>query len=351
MNKEKRKVPIKNILYMLSYIWEQVQYKDYTYLNNEDDFDSPNIFAKLFLENIKSVLKIGLYKEYNEKTEEIRGIRGKINFQETMNHMSIQNAKTVCQYDELEENNKINQIIKTTAYKLYKTENVKNDYKKQIKEILLYFNQVDIINITQESFNIIFNRNSQYTHNIIRICKLINDITMLSEEPGKYKFIDISDNEEIIRKIFEKFVVAFYKIQLKGKYSVTYQKELKWKIKDDIVPNMYVDIFLQNQKNTILIDTKYAEYIKDNEQGEPKLRSENLYQMFSYLNHVNINIESDLRGILLYPASYSQNEFSKKIPVEVVSDGKIKKAILQVRTVNLSNEWRDIERELVELIN
>ena len=57
MNRNNRKVPIKNILYMFSYIWDKAENIDFTYLNNNDDFDSSNILARLFLENIKEIKK------------------------------------------------------------------------------------------------------------------------------------------------------------------------------------------------------------------------------------------------------------------------------------------------------
>ena len=53
--KNNRKVPIKNILYMFSYIWDKAEEIDLTLRDNNDDFDSPNILAKLFIENVKDI--------------------------------------------------------------------------------------------------------------------------------------------------------------------------------------------------------------------------------------------------------------------------------------------------------
>ena len=99
-----RKVPIKNILYMFSYIWDKAETIDFALKDNNDDFDSPNILAKLFIENIKDILKIGIYREYKAHTEEIKGIKGKIDFKESMNKLSFENAKAVCEYDNYDEN-------------------------------------------------------------------------------------------------------------------------------------------------------------------------------------------------------------------------------------------------------
>ena len=78
MERSNRKVPIKNVLYMFSYVWNKISFQEYTYLSDEDDFDSADILSKLFLLNVNTVLKRGLYKEYNEINEEIKGIKGKV---------------------------------------------------------------------------------------------------------------------------------------------------------------------------------------------------------------------------------------------------------------------------------
>lgn len=41
-------------------------------------------------------------------------------------------------------NNLINQILKTTAYRLFKTSWLKEEYKKKLNNTLLYFNKIDL---------------------------------------------------------------------------------------------------------------------------------------------------------------------------------------------------------------
>ena len=352
-----RKVPIRNILYMFSYVWDRAEAIDFALKDNNDDFDSPNILAKLFLENIKDILKIGLYREYSLHTEEIKSIKGKIDFKESLNQLSFENAKAVCEYDNFDENNIINKIIKTTAYRLYKSEGIQKKYMRELNNILLYFNDVDIINITDKSFDIYFNRNNYYTYFSIMICKLINECTMLSEDKGKYKFINILDDDKKMELIFELFIYKFYKKELKNEYKVYSQQHLNWNLEGgqkNILPSMRMDTVLYGRHidKTIIIDTKYyPDYMKKSFYGEEdkrKLISENLYQMNAYMN--NINAKNELMGMLLYPMPYNENEISEKYNVDVISNGEVKRAILQIQTINLDNEWRKIKRELLEII-
>lgn len=352
MSNKIRKVPIQNVLYMFSYIWEKVEYLDTNFLDSNDDFDSIDILAKLYLENISYIMKRGIYKEYKEINEEIKGIRGKIDFRNSLNNLSFDNAKAFCIYDELLENNLINQIIRTTAYKLYKAENIDNNYKKELNNVLLYFNQVEIINITKKSFESLkFNKNNYYIYYMILICELINDSLMLSEDKGKFKFIDILDDDKKMQQIFELFVFKYYK-KKQNKYIVSYQKKLNWNMfngNQNIIPEMRLDIYLESEKESIIIDTKYyPNFLKNSYYSEYKrtLISGNLYQMYTYLNHLNSSKKT--KGILLYP--YNGEEISEKYDISIMNQDNISESILQIQTINLSKNWRDIEDELNNIV-
>jgi len=165
---QNRKVPIENIFYMLSYIWGKSELIEDSYLNNDDDFESSDILASIFLKNISSYLKIGLYREYVTINEELKGVKGKVDFKNSINNLSFENAKAFCEYDDFQENNLINKIIKTTAYKLYNLDDVRQDLKNKINNVLLRFNNVDIIHLKDNSININFNRNNYYAYEIIK---------------------------------------------------------------------------------------------------------------------------------------------------------------------------------------
>ena len=145
--KQKRKVPIENIFYMLSYVWGKTDLIKDSYLSGNDDFEAPDILASIFLKNINSYLKSGLYREYVTINDEIKGIKGKVDFKNSINNLSFENAKAFCEYDEFQENNLINQIIKTIAYKLYHLDEVTQDLRNKINNVLLRLNNVDINDI------------------------------------------------------------------------------------------------------------------------------------------------------------------------------------------------------------
>ena len=117
---------------------------------------------------------------------------------------------------------------------------------------------------------------------------------------------------------------------------------------------MRMDTVLYSKDNnkTIIIDTKYyPDYLKKSfysEEDKKTLISGNLYQMNAYMN--NINTDNELVGMLLYPMPYSENEISEKYNINVVSNGVVKKAILQIQTINLNENWRNIKENLLRIV-
>lgn len=354
MEKLDRKVPIKNVLYMFSYVWDKVSFKEYTNLNGEDDFDCANILSTLFLINVKNVIKKGLYKEYNEINEEIRGIRGKIDFKNSLNNLSFNNAKAFCSYDTLNENNIINQIIKTTALKLYRAKGINEENRKKINNVLLVFNQVEIIEIKDVTFDIKYNKNNLYTKYLINVCELINNSLMLSENKGIYKFINILDDDKTMQNIYEMFIYKFYKYHLEEKqkkYNVRYQSQIEWNLlngNDEILPKMRLDIMLENEEKIVIIDTKYySDYLSNYRDGKATLISSNMYQMYTYMNQINSN--KFTTGMLLYPLN--NKAIDEKYDVKIINGNQVQDAKFRIRTIDLSKKWDQIEEELLEIID
>lgn len=92
----------------------------------------------------------------------------------------------------------------------------------------------------------------------------------------------------------------------------------------------------------MIIDTKYyAEALQD-WRGKKSLRSENLYQLFSYLKNAEAKRGEyrDAEGVLLYPA------VGEKIAFEAVIQGHL----VRVCTVNLDQDWRGVRGDLLGVV-
>ena len=107
---------------------------------------------------------------------------------------------------------------------------------------------------------------------------------------------------------------------------------LKWKL-----------IFHWKMKKKIIIDAKYYKETMTVNYDKERIRSSNLYQLFSYLLNQQDGSEKTnmATGILLYPT----------IERDYDLDFKYDNHKIQIRTVNLDTNWKNISTRLKEIIN
>ena len=338
---------------MYSYIWDRNKTKDLVDLNAKDDFDFSDLLADLFLMNARKVLFKGLSKEYINRNEEIPAVKGRIDYKNTVFKHSLHKGKVICDYDEYDENTLINQIIKNTAFRLFKNQSVSSTYKKQLRTIIGKMSTIDYVDIDRKSFTSIqLNRNIDYYYLLLKICELIINASMLDTDSGEYKFFNIFDDDEQLYRVFELFVYKFYDQELPSNYKVGFQKQLKFNVDNDedlMLPVMRMDTTVESDDEFFIIDTKYyKEYFQKGINGE-KLISDNIYQIMAYLNNINTNKEN-LEGVLLYPKPFGLDNINKKYRINVTSSGLIKPAQLHFVTVDLGQDWRTIKKQLLDVV-
>ncbi len=113
-------------------------------------------------------------------------------------------------------------------------------------------------------------------------------------------------------KLYEKFVLNFYKKHLPPQQYKVHSPIFTWGLDDkfnhiglEYLPQMKSDIVIVDKVNNgeLIIDTKFyvKTLIKSNHGEVKKLISNNLYQIFAYIN--NISYPGAITGMLLYPTT------------------------------------------------
>ena len=105
-----------------------------------EEFDNiHNLFAAILAKGIGQQLKQGLYREYSNHKEDMPLMRGKIDMPGTIKNKLGRKQVLTCEYDELSENNLLNQILKTTVMLLIRHAKVDPEYKSDLKKKMLFF--------------------------------------------------------------------------------------------------------------------------------------------------------------------------------------------------------------------
>ena len=109
--------------------------------------------------------------------EELQGISNRETIDYRTFHLLYEHKRNVyrclgkLKYDELSENNIFNQIIKATVFGLLKHGAIKKGQKTKLKNLMLFFSGIDIIELSTVKWNMLaFDRNNKSYQMLLYVC-------------------------------------------------------------------------------------------------------------------------------------------------------------------------------------
>ncbi len=341
-------IKIQNIYYLLCYAWNKLEEKDKINVNIDDQTELVDLFAMVLINASKVLLKRGIDRNYVFQSDELAGIKGKLAISDTLKSNVLTKQHTICQFDEFSPDILTNRILVNTLRKLLKIKKLDKELKSKIRSLLIRFPKIKTLHIKPAHFHQIrLHRNNQFYGFILDTCKIILENLLPSEEEGVLEFSDFIRDERKMNQLFEKFIFNFYRIEQK-KFTVSsdriyWQFEAIYSNHSDFLPSMLTDISLKSNEQEIIIDAKFYRETMSVYYGKKRIKSANLYQLFSYL----LNQEDpekpttfNAKGILLYPTT--QEEFNINY--------QYKTHPIAIKTINLNADWRSIRNRLLEII-
>lgn len=279
-----KKILINNIYHMLSYAFQTLKQENYKDVSIEPFDEMYDLFAAILSKGIGFQLKHGLYKKYINYQEDLAVVSGKINISETLKKYSAHKKVLSCNFDKFSENNLYNQILKTTVMLLLRNKKVKAKYKDNLKKMMLFFSDVDLLNPTSIRWSTIrFQRNNQTYRMLIGICQLIIEGMLITTNTGDYKLASFIDEQRMCR-LYEKFILEYYRKHF-PQLTVT-ASQIPWCVDDStMLPKMQSDIHLQKDNTVLIIDTKYYSHTTQFRYNKHTIQSNNLYQIFTYVKN------------------------------------------------------------------
>ena len=342
-----KNIVIKNIFYMLSYAFQEIRKNNYENINSEKFEHIHDLFAEILIRGISNQLKRGIHKEYINKHKSLYTLRGKLDIYGTIQHRIKCTTKLDCEYDELSENNIYNQIIKTTLLVLIKQDDVKLKKKNSLKQLLLFFHDVNEIDIKKIKWNLLrYDRNTRTYQLLHYICYFIVENILMTTEKGKYPMMTFTD--EHMNRLFEKFILEYYKKefpQLKAE-----AKQINWAIDDtistnELLPIMQTDIMLHFKNGkTLIIDAKYYGQTMQYHFNKATIHSHNLYQIHTYVINQDKNHEGNVDGMLLY--AKTEEEITPNGQIHL-NDGNV----ISFKTLDLNQDFHQIKKQLNSFIS
>ena len=296
-------IPIRNIYYMLSYAFQTLNGQGYRDMATEDFHNVAELCTAILCKGISLQIKRGLGREYIEKTESLSALRGRIDISESLKTRSMLRQRQVCSYDDFSVNSPLNQIIKSTMLMLLHGD-ISLKQKKEIRQLLMFFDEVDTPGIHSIDWHVQYNRNNETYRMMISVCYLVVKGLLQTQSDGSTKLMDFLDEQRMSR-LYEKFILSYYRKHFPQLHASASQ--IPWMLDDDennMLPIMQSDITLSKGNDVLIIDAKYYSRTTQSQYDVHTLHSNNLYQIFTYVKNKEAGLANvpheKVAGMLLY---------------------------------------------------
>lgn len=341
-------IPVRNVWYMLLYAWELARFRGRLETEPEEAPDLVMLLARVLVDLTRGLLRRGLHRDYIERSESMRHLRGRVDVTETVRRLELIHGRVTCRFDELEVDTLANRILRTTLRRLSDSQRLREEGRGLHDAVVDLSRRLEGIgvlpSVRHEQFALVrIDRNNAVYRLVMEVCRLLSAVAMPTQLAGRDRFLGLLDDEVLMRRVFEAFVRNFYRMHCLG-YDVR-SEILKWPEESaayGLLPVMKTDISLSSPTRRIVIDTKYYSETLTTRYDRKTFHSENLYQIYAYLRTQEDRggVYATAEGILLYPAVDTQLDASHEMQGHKI----------RVATLDLDQPWPEIERCLLSLI-
>ena len=368
-----RKIPIRNLYHLLAYAFD-VRFLNWEEVKSVEDDDHAGYFELLshvLVAGVKHVIKRGLDRGYRPVTEELRGVRGKLELSPSLSRVTLPQGKAVCTHDEFTSDILANRIIKATLWRISRHPDSTKKLKSGVQQLFHRMPEVSLVPVQPALVGRVrIHRNNQWYAFLMGLCGLILEGLSVSENDGmsdrKRQFQDIVEKQ--LHDLFEAFVRNFYRRHLAAHGWKVHpgEKKMHWDLIPEqdgigselLVPEMRMDISMEHPDRRVIIDTKFYSGggLTSSTAGSEGFVSSNMCQLNAYLTQLARNARKQrengaapahlhderAEGMLLY-ATVDDRDYEHHYRMEPHR--------FSVATVNLNQNWKAIESRLLALIS
>lgn len=342
-------IPVKNIYYLLAYAWNRLPESEIVDVSDLESQELADLFAAVLVNGIHHLLRRGLDQSYVTEQAEIAGIRGRVNIGVTVRRMLVPHGRAYCEFDELHVDTPLNQILRATVNRLIRVPSLDRQLQLKLRALNRELGGITDVPLSRSMFRSIqLHSNNRFYRFLLSICELVLTMSLMDEAAGDIRFRDFVRDDKAMARLFESFVFNFYRIE---RPDLDIRKErIYWHASSSsdpdfkFLPTMETDISVRDKPHTktLIIDTKFYKETFTTRFDREKIHSANLYQLVSYLQNLQYRGGADAkaRGMLLYPVIEKPIRLSYSLAEHDV----------QICTINLAADWKDIHTELRSLV-
>jgi 5-methylcytosine-specific restriction enzyme subunit McrC len=340
------KIPIKNVYYLLCYAWNRLDEAELIDVDIEPQTELVDLFAKVLGTGVNHVLRRGLERGYITHEEQVHGIKGKLLIGPTIAVLPRRTGRTHCAFDDLSYDVLTNQIIKATIHSLLTIPDLDSANRALLAEPLARLSWVSDISLVANHFRRVqLHRNNAFYGFLIDVCEIIYENLLPSEQEGGTRFRDFTRDDPKMAMLFQQFLRNFLDREQR-RYQIE-SLQLRWMATGSaedvaLLPVMQTDVVATGPRRSVVIDAKYYGEALQTGQYKTTVRSDHLYQIYAYLNHLSQRRSHEtIDGMLVYPT------VGQALALRYSIDG----FGVQVRTLNLDQPWQLLHAATLDLLS
>ena len=294
-------IRIQNIYYMLSYAFQVLQEKGYSSCGAEEFDNAADLLAEILIRGVTAQVKRGLGRSYQSVTETSSCLRGRLDLNASLRQKMQRSQKLTCTHDEFSLEYYPNRVLRTAMTALLRCE-LAPARRRAMTALLTYFRQVTPLDPECIDWRMRFSRNTRSYQMLMAVSRLVLEGLLQTPDGGPARMMNFLDEQRMCR-LYEKFLLEYYRREHPELHASAAQ--IPWALddgEDALLPTMQSDITLQKDDRVLIIDAKYYEHTMQERFGTPKVRSQHLYQLFTYVKNRQADRvhPAQVSGLLLY---------------------------------------------------
>jgi len=204
------KIPIKNLFYLLCYAWDVLDEADEVEVGTVEAPDLENLISSVLATHLHRLLRRGLERDYQERREDSKYLRGRIDFQETVKRMLSRRGEAHTISDDLSPDTLANRLIKASIASLLSFETLANNNREELAAMHHGLRDISPMRISPADFyRVRLHRNNREYRLLLSLCEMVHRYALPTEAGRGMRFVDFA--RAGMWKVFQQFVTNFYR--------------------------------------------------------------------------------------------------------------------------------------------
>ncbi|UVK37552.1 5-methylcytosine-specific restriction endonuclease system specificity protein McrC [Mesorhizobium sp. AR10] len=281
----------------------------------EEAPDFPSLIARILCYAVDRRMRRNLSRGYQSRKEALTRVRGRIDVLATFSQDLLGKGMVACRFEEFTYDTPRNRLVRAALDALSPRIN-DGQLRHNCSRLAGDLGRQGVGGIKPSRAALSADRLGRHDADdllMVTLAKLVFDLVLPTEDAGGNAMSRVDKDEVLVRKLFEKAVGNFYKIELRHwGWTVQQGKALPWQIDfltcqaEELFPGMVSDIILENRETAhrVVIDTKFTSVLAQSQYRDAVFKSGYIYQLYTYLRsqeRADDPLSLTAEGMFLHP--------------------------------------------------